>query len=401
MGTLKGGGVKVLKTEEEYRSALADLEELMDADPALGTDEADKLELLTLLVQEYESKKVSFDSPDPIAAIQFRMEQQGLSQSDLVPYIGSRSKVSEVLSRKRPLSVSMIRGLHFGLGIPASALIKKSLPGMQEEEVAWDQFPIEEMLSRGWLKAKDLASGNTEDLVRSFYSTVGQPLMSPIFLKQDHIRSSRKLNRYALAAWSTWILLRAKSSSSSRKYQPGSITMDFLRSIARLSIQPNGPVLAVERLHDHGIIVIIERHLSQMPIDGVATMSPSGQPVIGLTLRHDRIDNFWFVLFHELAHIWRHVHNARQFFYDDLDVETDDRNELEADDIAGDALVPRREWDRSPAKVLPSAEAAKLLASKLEIHPAIVAGKMRHVRKNYKILTSMIGLGEIRHLFTE
>src|SRR5438477_1299924 len=105
-GTSDGGQAvdKPIKTESEYEAALAAIETLMDLDPEDGTPQADKLELLTLLVQDYESRVCPIEPLDPVDAIEFRMDQQSLTQRDLVPYIGNRSKVSEVLSRKRPLT---------------------------------------------------------------------------------------------------------------------------------------------------------------------------------------------------------------------------------------------------------------------------------------------------------
>jgi HTH-type transcriptional regulator/antitoxin HigA len=119
--------VKVIKTDAEHQDALTEIRRLMALDPDPNTPDGDKLELLALLVEEYESKRYPFELPDPIDAILFRMEQQGLRQRDLVPYFGSRSKVSEVLHRKRPLTLAMIRCLHAGLGLPAHVLIQKSI----------------------------------------------------------------------------------------------------------------------------------------------------------------------------------------------------------------------------------------------------------------------------------
>jgi HTH-type transcriptional regulator/antitoxin HigA len=118
--------LKVIKTEAEYEEALEEAEVLIEFDPELGTEEGDRLELLTLLIFHYEEERFPLDLPDPIEAIRFHMEQEGLSQKDLIPYIGSRSKVSEVLNRKRPLSLKMIRTLHRGLGIPAEVLLQES-----------------------------------------------------------------------------------------------------------------------------------------------------------------------------------------------------------------------------------------------------------------------------------
>ena len=114
----------IIKTDEQYEEALARVEELMDIEPDPGSEDADRLELLTLLISNYEKEHFPLEMPDPIEAIKFRLEQQQLSQKDLIPYLGSRGRVSEVLNRKRPLTLKMIRSLHKGLGIPAEVLIQ-------------------------------------------------------------------------------------------------------------------------------------------------------------------------------------------------------------------------------------------------------------------------------------
>ncbi|MGA2063370.1 MAG: transcriptional regulator [Thermoguttaceae bacterium] len=112
---------KLIKNERDYRRALKRAGELMDARP--GTSQGDELELLAALVELYEDQHAPLPPPDPIEAIRFRMEQAGMEPKDLVPYLGSRSRVSEVLNRRRPLTLQMIRRLHQGLGIPAEALL--------------------------------------------------------------------------------------------------------------------------------------------------------------------------------------------------------------------------------------------------------------------------------------
>ncbi len=114
---------KVIKTEEEYDEALEKLDELMDIDPDPDSEKGLELELLSKLIGDYEEISYPMDLPDPVEAIKFCMEQQNLKQKDLVPYIGSKSKVSEVLSGKRGLSLNMIRKLSEALWIPAKILI--------------------------------------------------------------------------------------------------------------------------------------------------------------------------------------------------------------------------------------------------------------------------------------
>ena len=118
--------MKAIRTKTEYNDSLAAVEKLIELDPAPNTPEAGRLELLTLLIQQYEANRFPMALPSPIEAIRFRMDQQGLSPRDLVPYLGSRSKVSEVLNGKRPLSLTMIRALHRGLGIPADVLLQET-----------------------------------------------------------------------------------------------------------------------------------------------------------------------------------------------------------------------------------------------------------------------------------
>lgn len=112
---------KLLKTESEYNDALKRIDELFDSEP--GTPESDELELLVALVELYEKENFPIEAPDPVSAIKFRMEQEGLSNEDMVKYLGSKSRVSEIFSRKRGLSVSMIRKLVSGLHIPAEVLL--------------------------------------------------------------------------------------------------------------------------------------------------------------------------------------------------------------------------------------------------------------------------------------
>jgi HTH-type transcriptional regulator/antitoxin HigA len=111
-----------IRTEAEYEAALAEIERLFDA--ASNTPEGDRLEVFATLVEAYEEQHYSIPAPDPIEAIQYYMESRGLCRRDLEPYLGSRSRVAEVLNRKRPLSLEMIRRLHTGLGIGAEILIQ-------------------------------------------------------------------------------------------------------------------------------------------------------------------------------------------------------------------------------------------------------------------------------------
>lgn len=116
--------VKPIRTEADYEAALAEVGRLWGA--KLGTPKGDRLDVLATLIDAYEAKRFPMDPPDPIEAIKFRMESQGLTRKDLEPIIGTRTRIAEVLGRKRALSIEMIRRLHDKLGIPADVLIKPS-----------------------------------------------------------------------------------------------------------------------------------------------------------------------------------------------------------------------------------------------------------------------------------
>ncbi len=116
--------IKPIKTKADYRAALKEIETLMPA--RAGTPEGERLDVLVTLVEAYEKKHYHFDLPDPVEAIKFRMEQMALAPKDLVPMIGQINRVYEILNRKRPLTLQMIRRLHRELGIPAESLINES-----------------------------------------------------------------------------------------------------------------------------------------------------------------------------------------------------------------------------------------------------------------------------------
>ena len=114
--------LKPIRTKADYKAALAELERLWGTKS--GTPNGDRLDVLATLIDAYEARHYPMDPPDPIAAIQFRMEQQGLTRKDLEPLIGTRARVAEVMNRKRSLSIDMIRRLHERLGISAEVLIR-------------------------------------------------------------------------------------------------------------------------------------------------------------------------------------------------------------------------------------------------------------------------------------
>ncbi|MGJ0489621.1 ImmA/IrrE family metallo-endopeptidase [Methylobacter sp.] len=391
--------IKVIQTEQQHRAYLEEVHTLIMKMPQSGTPESDRLELLTVLIEAYENTKYPVEPPDPIDAILFRMQEKGLKQSDLVPYFGTRSRVSEVLSRKRPLTVTMIRELANGLGISTETLIGVVTPNKHQpkENVDWSKFPIKEMVARGWVQ-KITGRISTENVVQDFISNIGWPLGEAAFKRTLSGEAYSPTTKYALYAWLARVVQRARENTTLIEFQEDTLSSHFLREVAQLSWSEQGPKLAVEYLEKHGIAIVIEPHLKGTMLDGAALKDLNGRPIIGLTLRHDRLDNFWFTLLHELAHLWKHI-GKDEMFLDDLDASSEDRREVEANRIAREAFIPRIAWKRSEAFLSPSRENIDALSRELKIHPAIIAGRIRRETGNYQLFPDLVGNGEVRKLF--
>jgi HTH-type transcriptional regulator/antitoxin HigA len=399
---------RLIKNEEDYGMALSRIELLMNAKP--DTAEMDELELLTVLVEMYEERHFPIGPPDPIDAIKFRMEQLGLGQKDMVAFIGTKSKVSEVLNGKRTLTLAMMRSLNKGLGISAEVLLKE--PGAnfpnEMQDMEWSRFPVVEMAKRCWIPEVDDISENAEELIRSFIAQAGglETLPMVFFRQGTRGRYNPKMDLYSLTAWCIRVQILARKNPLKTKYIKGSIKSRTLQEVARLSYFDNGPLLAREYLEKHGIHLIVVPHLPKTYLDGAAILLPDETPVIGLTLRYDRIDNFWFCLLHELAHVSTHLSASARLIVDDLDlrgkeVESEDIIEKEADEMTRDGLIPKKVWDKKPFADKATTAEVYSLAAELMIHPAIIAGRIRYEQNNYKLLSRHVGNKQIRKHFAE
>ena len=142
--------IKPIKTAADHERALVRIGELMARNPKPGTSESDELEVLAQLTEAWEKPRYDLGNPSPVDAIRFVMEQRGLSRKDLVPCLGSLSRVSEVLSGKRPLTVQMMQRLHRDLGLPATVLLAE--PAKEPALATAGKYPLAAMLKRGYLR---------------------------------------------------------------------------------------------------------------------------------------------------------------------------------------------------------------------------------------------------------
>jgi HTH-type transcriptional regulator/antitoxin HigA len=393
---------KLIKTEADHAAALSRLEEIFEAE--LGTPEGDEAELLTALIELYEEKNFPIDRPVPLEAIRFRMEQQGLKPKDIVPYIGSASKVSEVLSGRRRLSLNMIRNLSEGLAIPAGVLLGNAEAKIDPDHPALQgrRFPIAEMLKRGWFAGfsgtLSEAREQLDELLMRFAAPLGSDALSPA-LNRQHVRCNGTTDSYALAAWRVRIAGLAVHETLPA-YRSGIIDRAFVAELVRLSYFDTGPMLAKELLQKHGVHLVVERHLPKTHLDGAALRLPDGSPVVALTLRYDRLDHFWFTLCHELAHVALHLDRPDvEAIFDDLAHCGAARIEKEADAFAAEALIDSKRWRASKLSEQPTHEGVVALAEALRISPAIPAGRVRFETKDYTLFGDLLGNGRVRCLF--
>ncbi len=395
--------IKVVKTEKDYEEALKLVGDLMICDPDPNSEKGEQLNLLSALIRDYEEKVFIKNLPDPIDAIKFRMEQSGLSPSDLIPFLGSRSRVSEILSGKRQLTLEMVRALESGIGIPAKVLIKKSEAGKRPEYQDWNNHLVTEMETRGYFENVSVKGHDKVDLLKAFFLPIGSPEQLVGLLRKSNYRSSLLSDKHALAAWATYVIKKAKKIKIEKKYSPGTINIQFMQHLAKLSVKSNGPTLAQEYLKEHGVILVIEPHFSKTYLDGATILIDKNNPIIGLTLRYDRLDNYWFTLMHELAHIALHFNSGISLFYDEIEgikaIDLDE-NERAADALAEEVLLPKAKWEISPARLIPSPMAANSLANELGVHVAIIAGQIRHRGNKYVYLNKIVNAEKIRKYFS-
>lgn len=203
-----------------------------------------------------------------------------------------------------------------------------------------------------------------------------------------------------LHAWRARVTARAREAFASIEDVHEPLELKWMPGLVRLSNDTRGPLRAVEVLADRGIILIVEPQVPGLKIDGAAFIV-DGRPVIGMTIRTDTVDNFWFTLMHELAHVTLHFSTGLAVgFYDQTDQETSvDEQEEEANRFASNLLIPEERWRRSTARIAKSAAVIERFANELGIHPAIVFGRIRKERGEWSLFANKIGRNTVRKLF--
>lgn len=379
--------IKAIKKENDYNDALKRAEVLMSM---IDPQSNDELEVLQQLIENWERTNHPIEGTTPADAIRFRMEQTGLKPRDLVPFLGTKSRVSEILSGERQLTVDQIRALHQHLSIPLSSLIGPVRHEPANRPSSASVSAARKLRSLGLMKAK-------EELT-AFLSRTGMLTPSVAMLRKTRTeRTNAKTDFGVLEAWCAAVLLKAEAVEvgARKDFDAGKEA----RKLAQLSVQPDWVKKVKKHLVDLGIAFVVLEHLPGTFLDGAAMKRKDGTPVIALTLRHDRVDNFWFTLLHEFAHICCHLNDERTAILDDLDVAAESEVEAEADAFAIEALIPKKYWD-GYIYAESSGEELKATADRAGVHVAIAMGRWQYRFKDYRKFSKLLGRGEVRAAFS-
>ncbi|MEY3895464.1 MAG: hypothetical protein RLZZ214_983, partial [Verrucomicrobiota bacterium] len=306
----------------------------------------------------------------------------------------------------------MIRRLRDEWGIPANSLLGGATPDPEPSAPAPgadgaynpDNYPLKQMYGRGYFPkyANDwkIHRKDPAGLLRDLY-----PRGSGVRRELAHCRQGQgggenaKANPHALDAWQHRVLVRAAEKKDLPAYDRTALDGNFLRWLAGLSVLADGPRLACEALEEKGIAVVIEPHLDQTYLDGAALLGTDDRPVIGLTLRHNRLDNFWFTLFHEIGHVLFHLSPENPAILDvDIDRRKTDAVETEADRFALDTLIPPDAWDEQVRHLQLAAE-IRAAAKRLCVHPAVIAGRLRREANDYRLHRTLVGYQQVKAVF--
>ncbi|CRL49843.1 helix-turn-helix domain-containing protein [Pseudomonas sp. URMO17WK12:I11] len=332
----------------------------------------------------------------------------GMNQKDLAERMGlpvqqvQRYEASNYMtaSLARLISVAEILGVktkESWVGAKASSA-DSVFSWSSPDNIDWGMFPANEMIKRGWI-SNSPGSGKT-DLVRSYFLGNGGQNAPVLHRKKFH--GENRPNEYSLLAWQARVLEKARTEVDLGHVNEYEHTDVWLADLARLTCRNDAPRLAKDFLASRGIVLVIERHLSGTYLDGAAMILETGHPVVAMTIRHDRLDNFWFVLFHELAHIALHLFDSLQMdFFDEESKSEGDTIEKEADEFALEALISNSLWDSCLSRFTMTTESILQDAERLAIHPSILAGRIRKESGNYSIFSDLLGQGKVRVCFEE
>lgn len=421
----------MITNERHYRTAIAAIRSLEDAlanfdlmsvikmgvDPMIAKAQVASYEVkLRDLVEQvavYDKVRLGVDTNFDFSSISQLGEHligcrvaRGWTQKRLGEILGLKEQQVQRYERERyaTISLSRLANVAEALGVKISGLVEVAPPA-QDAAAALQLptepsvYPLSVMNARGWLGQKlDLKRSTPNQKIEAltrFLAPLSQPHAQAALYRKT--AAPRDMERHsALLAWQARILWLAKQRKTDCKPYT-KLNVDALRQLVQLSKRDDGPAAAVAFLREHGVIVVFESHLPKTKLDGAAMVLDGRYAVIGMTVRHDRIDNFWFVLLHEIAHLMLHWGPLlRQGFIDEEPEKAHDGLEREANDFARNLIVSDEVWNSSFVRYSQTPQVLKEFAAKHSIHEALVAGRVRFERSDYKIFNDMVGSGQVK-----
>lgn len=351
-----------------------------------------KATLVAILLMS--SRKLRNDFSSPSETIKQFLNHSGQPESYISKVLGSRSRAREILTGKRNLSISDLRALRDNLGIPPDLLL--GYPESLTDNENYSKYPIPDLVKYNLIPKAKRGQKGIENIIINFFDNApfDREKAKDACFRQS-IRKNEKSDTYALQAWLAAVSYQSLKYPTTNAY--GGINEDILRTLVRLSVFSDGPVRAINYLRELGINIIIMPHFKKTYLDG-AVFKIDNNPIIGLTLRYDRVDNFWHTLLHELSHLLLgHIDNNAMLF-DDMEIRVDNGIERDADDYAKQIYVHQYKWNEFKAHRI-SVTAICAFANELGISPAIIAGRYRYETGKYKMYNTLVGCGEVRRHF--
>lgn len=333
---------------------------------------------------------------------------RGMSQKDLADFLGLKEQQIQRYEAERYRSASLDRLIEVAEGLDVRISERGELLGdghMRSVNLSMrTALPIAEMFKRGWFEdfSGSLADArkSADVLIPQFFRNANAH-RSPAALHRKSVRAGGQVHEPALAAWEARVLTVADCHPPTCVFGPTRANSEWVKALVHLSAEPDGPKRVEDHLRSAGIVLVIEPQLPGTLLDGAALRSALNTATIGMTLRHDRLDNFWFTLLHEVAHLVLHINGDLTAIFDDTESPAKSKIETEADQFAQEALLPSDIWHSCMSRFTRTEKALLADAKRLGISPAIIAGRIRREANDYTLLRSLVGSGEPRRQLIE
>lgn len=326
---------------------------------------------------------------------------KGYSQKELARQLGLKEQQIQRYEATCYSSISLsnycrvARALNFKLQISMENEIDQLIKKYSHSE---KRKILKHAREHNWFE-EELDISNDEESTMCLHQYISDHLLqqgSPSLLRTG-LNTETLEDDLSLLVWKARITKQAEKIIANLDNTFSNLSLSWISNLVNLSVYNDGPLRAKNYLFQHGIVLIAEPQIPGLNLDGAAFVV-NNTPVIGVTLRRDTIDNFWFTLLHELGHVVLHQNSGLNMGFFDIDINRPSINELEeqANVFASNYLIQDEVWENSPARITKSTAPVENLAKELGIHPAIIYGRIRYERDEYRIFTKQIGNGKVR-----